>query len=445
MREFFASGATLDTSFREAYLSKLYASIKENEGEIARALYEDLHKSAPEAYVSETSIVMSEIRQQIKHMRRWSRDCRTRTPLFLFPSTSRIIYEPKGVVLVISPWNYPFQLALDPLVGAVAAGNCVALKPSTTSAATCRIIKRIISEVFPPEYVSVFDGDHAQTGELLARRFDHIFFTGGIAFGRTVMEKAAAQLTPVTLELGGKSPCIVDKTADIDLAARKITWGKLLNAGQTCIAPDYLLVHNSVKEALLERIPHYVERFYGSDIRRSETYPRIISDKAFERLKGYIDDAESIIYGGEYDPQERFIAPTIIVNPDPQSPLMQEEIFGPILPVLTFGDTAQAAVFINGRAKPLALYYFGERRDGERLLARTTSGGACINDTIVHVANPFLPFGGVGNSGMGRYHFRWSFETFSNIRGVVVSRRRADVMLRYPPYEKNMKLLKKLL
>lgn len=445
MREFFASGATLDTSFREAYLSKLYASIKENEGEIARALYEDLHKSAPEAYVSETSIVLSEIRQQIKHMRRWSRDCRTRTPLFLFPSTSRIIYEPKGMVLVISPWNYPFQLALDPLVGAVAAGNCVALKPSTTSAATCRIIKRIISEVFPPEYVSVFDGDHAQTGELLAHRFDHIFFTGGIAFGRTVMEKAAAQLTPVTLELGGKSPCIVDKTADIDLAARKITWGKLLNAGQTCIAPDYLLVHNSVKEALLERIPHYVERFYGSDIRRSETYPRIISDKAFERLKGYIDDAESIIYGGEYDPQERFIAPTIIVNPDPQSPLMQEEIFGPILPVLTFGDTAQAAAFINGRPKPLALYYFGKRRDGERLLARTTSGGACINDTIVHVANPFLPFGGVGNSGMGRYHFRWSFETFSNIRGVVVSRRRADVMLRYPPYEKNIKLLKKLL
>lgn len=445
MREFFASGTTLDTSFREAYLSKLYASIKENEGEIARALYEDLHKSAPEAYVSETSIVLSEIRQQIKHMRRWSRDCRTRTPLFLFPSTSRIIYEPKGVVLVISPWNYPFQLALDPLVGAVAAGNCVALKPSTTSAATCRIIKRIISEVFPPEYVTVFDGDHAQTAELLDCRFDHIFFTGGIAFGKTVMERAAQQLTPVTLELGGKSPCIVDKTADIDLAARKITWGKLLNAGQTCIAPDYLLVHNSVKEALLERIPHYAERFYGSDIRRSETYPRIISDKAFERLKGYIDDAEIIIYGGEYDPQDRFIAPTIIVNPDPKSPLMQEEIFGPILPVLTFGDTDEATAFINGRAKPLALYYFGKRRDGERLLARTTSGGACINDTIVHVANPFLPFGGVGNSGLGRYHFRWSFETFSNIRGVVVSRRRADVMLRYPPYEKNMKLLKKLL
>lgn len=445
IKEFFAQGATYDISFRKAYLSKLYDSIKAHEEDMAHALYEDLHKSAAEAYISETSVVLTEIRQQIKHIGKWSHNKRVSTPLFLLPSSSRIMYEPKGVVLIIAPWNYPFQLALDPLVGAIAAGDCVALKPSTTSASTCRIIKQIITEVFPPRYVSVFDGDHAQTAELLDQRFDHIFFTGGTAFGRTVMEKAAQHLTPVTLELGGKSPCIVDASADVDLAARKITWGKLLNAGQTCIAPDYLLVHSSLKEALVKRIEHYIESFYGSDIRCAPAYPRIISDKAFVRLQSYIDDANDIIRGGDYDPQERFIAPTIIGNPDPLSPVMQEEIFGPILPLLTFEDIDEATAFINAREKPLALYYFGKKRNGQQVLAHTTSGGACINDTIVHVANPFLPFGGVGNSGMGRYHFKWSFETFSNTRGVVVSHRKADVMMRYPPYDKNLKMLKKLL
>ena len=445
MRAFYAEGHTREPAFRKEYLRRLQEAVKAHEQEIAEALYADLHKSAEESYISETAIVLAEIRDQLRHLERRARSRRVPTPLFLFPSASRIIREPQGVVLVMAPWNYPFQLALDPLVGALAAGNCVALKPSTTSARTCRLIGNILGEIFPPDYVSVFDGDHAQTAELLEYRFDHIFFTGGAAFGRTVMEKAAAHLTPVTLELGGKSPCVVDRTADLDTAARKIAWGKLLNAGQTCIAPDYLLVHRDVKEELLEKFRRYAMHFYGGDFRRSAAYPRIISDRAFTRLQSYIDTAERIVWGGEYDASERFIAPTLIDSPDPGSPLMQEEIFGPILPVMTFEDTESAADFINAREKPLALYYFGRKADGLRLIGRTASGGACINDTIIHIANPRLPFGGTGDSGMGRYHGRFSFDTFSNLRAVAVSRRRTDLPLRYPPYGRSFGLLKKLL
>lgn len=445
LKRFYAEGHTRDTAFRKRYLHRLYDAVRAREEEIAAALYADLHKSPEEAYLTETGIVLAEIRDQLRHMNRRARSRRVRTPLFLFPSSSRIVREPKGVVLVMAPWNYPFQLALDPLVGALAAGNCVALKPSTTSAHTCRLIRELVEEVFPPEYVAVFDGGHDEAAELLEYRFDHIFFTGGASFGRTVMQKAAAHLTPVTLELGGKSPCIVDRTADLDVAARKIAWGKLLNAGQTCIAPDYLLVHRDVKEELLEKFRRYAMHFYGGDFRRSAAYPRIISDRAFTRLQSYIDTAERIVWGGEYDASERFIAPTLIDSPDPGSPLMQEEIFGPILPVMTFDDTESAADFINAREKPLALYYFGRKADGLRLIGRTASGGACINDTIIHIANPRLPFGGTGDSGMGRYHGRFSFDTFSNLRAVAVSRRRTDLPLRYPPYGRSFGLLKKLL
>ena len=446
MRAFYAEGHTREPAFRKEYLRRLQEAVKAHEQEIAEALYADLHKSAEESYISETAIVLAEIRDQLRHLERRARSRRVPTPLFLFPSASRIIREPQGVVLVMAPWNYPFQLALDPLVGALAAGNCVALKPSTTSARTCRLIGNILGEIFPPDYVSVFDGDHAQTAELLEYRFDHIFFTGGAAFGRTVMEKAAAHLTPVTLELGGKSPCVVDRTADLDTAARKIAWGKLLNAGQTCIAPDYLFVHRDVKEALLDKIKAYAVRFYGEDFRRSTAWPRIVSDRAFARLRGYIDDeAERIVWGGTYDAAERFIAPTLVDAPPPDSPLMQEEIFGPILPVLTFDDPDAVADFVNAGEKPLAFYYFGRKSDGMRLIARTSSGGACINDTVVHIANPSLPFGGTGANVMGRYHGRYSFDTFSNLRGTVVSRRRADLTLRYPPYDRSFGILKKVL
>ncbi len=446
LKRFYAEGHTRDTAFRKRYLHRLYDAVRAREEEIAAALYADLHKSPEEAYLTETGIVLAEIRDQLRHMNRRARSRRVRTPLFLFPSSSRIVREPKGVVLVMAPWNYPFQLALDPLVGALAAGNCVALKPSTTSAHTCRLIRELVEEVFPPEYVAVFDGGHDEAAELLEYRFDHIFFTGGASFGRTVMQKAAAHLTPVTLELGGKSPCIVDRTADLDVAARKIAWGKLLNAGQTCIAPDYLFVHRDVKEALLDKIKAYAVRFYGEDFRRSAAWPRIVSERAFARLQGYIDDeAERIVWGGTYDAAERFIAPTLVDAPPPDSPLMQEEIFGPILPVLTFDDPDAVADFVNAGEKPLAFYYFGRKSDGMRLIARTSSGGACINDTVVHIANPSLPFGGTGASGMGRYHGRYSFDTFSNLRGTVVSRRRADLTLRYPPYDRSFGILKKVL
>ena len=406
METFFATGRTRDLEFRRAALLRLQRAIRRHEADIAEALRTDLHKSADEGWLCETGMVLAEIRDQLRHLDRRARPQRTGAPLFLFPSSGRILHEPKGVVLILAPWNYPLQLTLSPLAGAVAAGNCVALKPSATSAATRHVLETIIAESFAPEHVALFAGDHAQTAELLDRHFDHLFFTGGASFGRV--------------------------------------WGKLLNAGQTCIAPDYLFVHRDLRNALLERIPAAIERFYGSDLRHSPAYPRIVSDKAFTRLCGYLDAVrDRILLGGTCDAADRFIAPTLVDAPDPQSPLMQEEIFGPILPVYTFNNIEGPVAFINRRPKPLALYYFGDRRSGRAVLRTTTSGGACINDTILHVADPALPFGGIGTSGTGRYHGRASFETFSNIRSVLVSPRRFDISLRYPPYR--MSLLKKLL
>jgi aldehyde dehydrogenase (NAD+) len=443
LKDFYASGHTRDIGFRLDGLRRLRGAINEYSGELEKALHADLRKSPQESYLTEIAIVLKEIRIQMKNLRKWSRDKKVSSPPAMFPSRSRVIYEPKGTVLVMAPWNYPFQLALNPVVGAIAAGNCVAVKPSTTSAATCAVIGKIIAAAFPEHHVAVFDGDHAQADELLRCRFDHIFFTGGASFGRMVMMEAARNLIPVTLELGGKSPCIVDREADLDTAARRIVWGKLVNAGQTCIAPDYLLVHSSVKDALIAKMTVAVEKFYGPDIRESPLYPRIISDKAFRRLTGYLSGPGNIIYGGAHDLSTRFIAPTIIDGADPESPLMREEIFGPILPVMTFDDIGRAAAFVNSREKPLALYYFGRKKEGRRILGLMPSGGACINDTLMHVVNPALPFGGAGGSGMGRYHGRYSFETFSNARAAVVSRTRPDIPLRYPPY-KRFGLLKRL-
>ena len=443
--EFFRSGKTLPVEYRIHTLKALREAIVRMEPEIEAALKEDLGKSPVESYMCETGMALQELSCALKNIRKWSRTRRVRTPLAQFPAKSYIIPEPYGNVLIMSPWNYPFLLCISPLISAIAAGNCVVLKPSRTSAATCELIKSLITDVFPPDYVSVFDGNHDETEALLEQRFDHIFFTGGASFGRTVMQRAAEHLTPVTLELGGKSPCIVDSAADIDLAARKIAWGKFLNAGQTCIAPDYLLVHRSTTTALVNKIGEYVNRFYGEDLRRSPAYPRIINDKAFSRLQDYINHDSTILYGGEYDASDRFIAPTILRPDSGQSPIMQEEIFGPILPLIEFDNVDEAVDFVNTREKPLALYYFGRRADGMHLLGRTSSGGACINDTIMHIANPSLPFGGVGKSGMGRYHGRYSFETFSNLRSMVISLQHADIPLRYPPYHKTFSLLKKLL
>ena len=444
-KTYFRSGATLSEAFRRTMLRRLDAALANWEKRLCDALWTDLHKSPEEAYLTEISIVRGEIRSHLRHLGRWMRPAPRPTPLKLLPAKSRIVSQPLGQALIVAPWNYPVQLLLNPLVGAISAGCTALLKPSPYTPNVAEALEGMIAEIFDEEYVAVAQGGREVNTLLFGMRWDVIFFTGSPALGRIVMTAAARNLTPVVLELGGKSPCVVDRTADLDTAARKIAWGKLLNAGQTCIAPDYLLVHRDVKEELLEKFRRYAMHFYGGDFRRSAAYPRIISDRAFTRLQSYIDTAERIVWGGEYDASERFIAPTLIDSPDPGSPLMQEEIFGPILPVMTFDDTESAADFINAREKPLALYYFGRKADGLRLIGRTASGGACINDTIIHIANPRLPFGGTGDSGMGRYHGRFSFDTFSNLRAVAVSRRRTDLPLRYPPYGRSFGLLKKLL
>lgn len=435
LRAFYGTRATRDIRFRLGALHKLRDAIVANEKDIADALARDLRKSPEESYLTETGMVLEEIGLQIKNLRRWARDRKVSSPAALFPSRSRIIYEPKGVVLVIAPWNYPLQLTLNPLVGAIAAGNCVAVKPSTTSSATCAVIKKILSETLDDNYIAVFDGGHEQTAELLTLRFDHIFFTGGASFGRVVMREAAANLVPVTLELGGKSPCIVDRGADTEIAARRIMWGKLINAGQTCIAPDYLFVHRSLKEELIDEMKKSITRFYGEDIRTSPIYPRIISDKAFDRLVGYLSDGSGrIIHGGSHDKTDHYIEPTMLDGVIADSPVMRDEIFGPILPVMEFSDIRTVIDYVNSHEKPLAFYYFGDKSEGRKVLSATTSGGACINDTLMQIVNPSLPFGGVGMSGMGRYHGKYSFETFSNLRSAVISPTRFDIPLRYPPY-----------
>lgn len=441
-RLFFNSGATRNPQMRIEALRRLRNSIIAHQNEICDALLHDLHKSPSEGYMTEIGITLSELDYHIRHLRRWCRPVKVRGSLAVFPSRSRIIYQPLGSIFILAPWNYPFQLALSPLVGAIAAGNCVALKPSTTSAATTKILGTIIEESFDPRHVSLFDGDHEQTARLLHEHFDHIFFTGGAAFGRTVMIEAAKNLTPVTLELGGKSPCIIDADADIDIAAKRTVWGKLLNAGQTCIAPDYIFVHQSVHDRFIERMKHHIQLSFGTDPHQSAIYPRIISTKAFDRLHTLIESSEGVVYGGECIQEEKYIAPTIIDNVTPDSAVMQHEIFGPIFPIMTFGHIDHVIDYVNAHDKPLALYYFGH--NWRHVLRSTSSGGACVNDTIMHVSNLHLPFGGVGSSGTGRYHGRKSFETFSNPRSVLLSPRSFDVPLRYAPYPK-IGLLKKFM
>ena len=433
MRAFYAEGHTREPAFRKEYLRRLQEAVKAHEQEIAEALYADLHKSAEESYISETAIVLAEIRDQLRHLERRARSRRVPTPLFLFPSASRIIREPQGVVLVMAPWNYPFQLALDPLVGALAAGNCVALKPSTTSARTCRLIGNILGEIFPPDYVSVFDGDHAQTAELLEYRFDHIFFTGGAAFGRTVMEKAAAHLTPVTLELGGKSPCIVDETANLRVAARRLAFGKLLNCGQTCVAPDYLLISRKVKDAFLPLLEREIQRMVGENALVCDSYVHMVNEKHFRRVCGLIDP-DKVIFGGQADERTLRIQPTIMDRVTADDAVMQEEIFGPLLPVIAYDSIDEALAFVNGREHPLALYLFSEDPAlQKRVLASVPFGGGCINDTIVHLATSRMGFG-VGHSGMGSYHGKKSFDTFSHEKSVLKKSTRIDMPVRYMPY-----------
>jgi aldehyde dehydrogenase (NAD+) len=442
-RLFFAAHQTRNVSFRLRQLKRLKKTILQYEDKIVEALYGDLHKSPQEAFLTEVSLVVSEINNHIKHLKRWAKPHKKPSPLQLFPSKSRVLYEPLGSALIIAPWNYPFQLLFNPLVGAISAGCCAMLKTSPNAPAIAKVMEKIVIDCFPSNYVSIVHGNREVNAMLLAQKFDIIFFTGSPDVGKTVMRAAAEHLTPVVLELGGKSPCIVDKFADLALAAKRIAWGKTVNAGQTCIAPDYLFVHESVKEPFIEKYKQALVALYGEDCKHSPHYPRMVNDAAVKRLQKLMQQG-NIIWGGEVDASQKYVAPTLIDNVQSDFPIMQEEIFGPLLPVITFKQIAQALDFINERPKPLAFYYFGKSRHALSLLRKTTSGGVCINDTLMHIANHHLPFGGVGNSGMGRYHGKDSFFAFSNPRSVVIASRRIDLPFRYPPF-RFFNVVKKLL
>ena len=442
-KEFFRSGKTLDIEYRLSALRALKAALKRWEKPLADALWADLHKSYEEAYLTELSIVLGEIDNHISHLKSWAAPKRCATPIKMFPSRSKVINEPLGSSLIIAPWNYPVQLLLNPLVGAISAGCTAILKPSPYVESVSKVVGELIAETFESNYIAVVQGNRDVNTTLLEQRYDIIFFTGSPSLGRKVMAAAAKNLTPVVLELGGKSPCIVDRGAAIATVARRIAWGKSLNAGQTCIAPDYLLVHTEVKRQLIEALSREFTSLLGDNPKQCKHFVRIVNDKAFDRLVGYLEGAD-IVVGGEYDKGERYIAPTIVDNVDTDSPIMQEEIFGPIFPVVTFESTEEAVKFVTEREKPLALYYFGDNKSAEYVLKHTSSGGACVNDTIMHIANERLPFGGVGNSGMSSYHGRESFDVFSHRRAVVTTPTWIDVPFRYMPY-KMFSLVKRLL
>jgi len=419
--------------------------IEDNEDAICDALKLDMNKPRFEAYVGEIAMITSEIDYAIRHLKSWARPKRVMTPLVHFPAKSYIYSEPLGVVLIVGPWNYPIQLVLCPLVGAMAAGNCSIVKPSGLAPRTSDLIAQMIADNFPPEWVAVVQGRRDVVKTLLDERFDHIFFTGGTTVGRIVGEAAAKKLTPVTLELGGKSPCLVDREVHADYAARRIAWGKFFNAGQTCVAPDYLMVHTSRKKEILERIGGYIEEFYGKDPSESPDYARIISDKHFARLSGLLEEGD-IIIGGKTSPADKYIGPTVIDNISWDHKIMQEEIFGPLLPVIEYEDLGQAVSAINSRPKPLSFYFFStNKRTQERVLMETTSGGCTINDTIVHLSTHTLPFGGVGDSGIGKYHGQASFDIFSNKKSVLYRSFLFDMKLRYAPYGNKLPWIKKAL
>ena len=445
-KDFFKSGATLDLKFRKAMLKKFLAAMEKWEPVLTDALWTDLHKSYEEAYLTEISLVKGEIKTHIKHLGKWAKRRKAATPIKLFPSRSYIVKEPLGNSLIISPWNYPVQLLLNPLVGAISAGCTAVLKPSPYVPNVSKAIEDMIADTFAPEYIATVQGHRDVNTALLEQRWDIIFFTGSPALAKTVMAAAAKNLTPVILELGGKSPCIIDKTADIATTAKRLAWGKTLNSGQTCIAPDYLLIHEDIKEAFVKAFGEEVVKLHGVDIKADKHYVRMVNDKAFERVSGYLKDGK-IVYGGATDAAERFIEPTILDNVPLDSPVMTEEIFGPVFPMVTLkGDNFKEQVidFVTSREKPLAFYYFGKESDGWDVIRRTSSGGGCINDVIMHIANENIPFGGVGNSGMGRYHDKESFEAFSHTRSIVSTGTWIDLPFRYMPY-KMFGLVKKLL
>lgn len=444
-RLFYVEHITRELPYRLTALDRLREGIKDYEQELTDALHSDLGKSAFESYATEIGILLNEISYMQNNLRQWSADRRVSTPITLFGSRSSIHYEPRGVVLIIAPWNYPLQLALSPLIGAIAAGNCAVVKPSADAPHTATVIKKIIDECYEDEYIAATLPDNSITEELLKLQWDYIFYTGGEEYGKHVMEAAARHLTPVTLELGGKTPCIVDKDADLRTAARRIIWGKLVNCGQTCVAPDYLMLHTSVKERFIELLQQEIRNQYGENPIESPDYPRIVNLRHFDRLSAMLGDG-TIISGGATNREQRYIAPTLITDVAETSPLLTTEIFGPILPIIPFDDIDDCVEYINTRPTPLALYYFTQSKKQARyIINHTESGGICINDTVVHVANNRLPFGGVGASGIGYYHGKHSFETFSHAKSVVKTTTRLYLDIKCAPYRDKLRLVKKFL
>ncbi|WP_425446157.1 aldehyde dehydrogenase [Dethiothermospora halolimnae] len=444
-RDYFNNGRTRDVDFRIEQLRLLKKTIKDNEDKILNALNKDLKKSYFEGYETEVGILLEEIDYTIKKVKSWAKSKRVKTPITHFLSRSYIHPEPYGVVLIMAPWNYPFQLTIAPLIGAIAAGNCSILKPSEYSNYTSEIIYNIIKENFDEGFVAVIKGGREVNEKLLNENFDYIFFTGSIPVGKIVMEAAAKNLTPVTLELGGKSPCIVDKDIDTKLAARRIVWGKFLNAGQTCVAPDYLLVHEDTKDKLIKDMKEIINEFYGDNPKESPDYPRIINKKHLDRLSNLLNSG-NILVGGETDKESLYIEPTIIDNVSWEDSVMADEIFGPILPIIEYRNIEEVIEMVNSYYKPLALYLFSNNKlNIDKIKGNIPFGGGCINDTIVHLASPYMPFGGVGSSGMGSYHGKASFDTFSHKKSILKKSNLFDIKLRYPPYKNKLNILKKLM
>ena len=446
-KSFFRSGRTLDINFRIEQLKKLKEVIKSKEEQILNALNEDLRKSRFEGYITEISMVYEEINLSIRGLRGWSRNKRVKSPITVFPARSYIHFEPFGTALIIGPFNYPFQLNLSPLVGAISAGNTAMIKPSEATMATSNIIKDIIDEAFDMKYIAYIDPTDGikVMQEILDFDYDYIFFTGSIKVGKIVMRAAAEKLTPVTLELGGKSPCIVDEDAKIGLAARRIVWGKLLNCGQTCVAPDYIYVHKSIKDKFLAALKDEIITQYGEDVQKSPDYVRMVNEREFDRVLSYINN-EKIYFGGKSDKSDLYIEPTILDGVTFEDDVMGGEIFGPIMPIIEFDNLDMIIDEINSKDKPLALYYFSQdRRKLKKVLKFTTSGGVTLNDTVMHVSSPYLPFGGIGTSGMGQYHGEESFLAFSNRKAVLDRATWLDMPIRYAPFKNKLSWVKKIL
>lgn len=447
VQQYFNSGATRSLSFRKTQLRRLRDAIRDYEPRICEALNKDLHKSPEEAYATEIGILYAEIKYMLRHLNKWAKPKRVSTPLALLPSSSKILRDPLGICFIIAPWNYPFQLLMAPLAGAIAGGNCAVLKPSEMAPHTAALAEELIKATFPDYYIRIVQGEgRLVVPELMnSIRFDHVFFTGSIPTGKAIAQLAAAQLIPVTLELGGKSPCIVDETADIQTAASRIVWGKFTNAGQTCVAPDYLLVHASRKADLVKAMQTAIQQFYTDDPLTSCDYGRIINEKRFDTLHACLQHG-SILAGGQSIRDQLYIAPTLMEAIQPDSPLMQEEIFGPLLPVISWQTKEEVLAFIQQHPNPLSLYIFSNNTQTQQYFTQQIAfGGGCINNTLMHPGNPSLPFGGVAASGMGQYHGKYSFDTFTRPKAVLKTTTWPDPSVKYPPYKGKLRLLKWLL